>query len=76
MWLKAYLNGPRPRESSPAVPILPAEIAQDGRNAVDAGAVAQGYATRIGFEDTLVLPNGEPARDNAELIRTARAYGN
>jgi uncharacterized protein (DUF849 family) len=38
-------------------------------------AVAQGYATRIGFEDTLVLPNGEPARDNAELIRTALSYG-
>ena len=37
-------------------------------------AIAQGYATRIGFEDTLMLPNGEPARDNAELIRTAHLY--
>jgi hypothetical protein len=36
--------------------------------------VEQGYATRIGFEDTLVLPNGEPAHDNAELIRTARSF--
>jgi len=34
-------------------------------------AVAQGYATRIGLEDTLWLPNGETTRDNAELVRTA-----
>lgn len=40
MWLKAYLNGPRPRGSAPTVPITPGELAQDGRNAVDAGAVA------------------------------------
>jgi len=39
---------------------------------VDA-AVARGYATRIGFEDTLTLPDGQPARDNAELVRAALA---
>jgi uncharacterized protein (DUF849 family) len=29
--------------------------------------------TRIGLEDTLVLPDGAPAADNAELVRTALA---
>lgn len=47
MWLKACLNGPRPRESSLAVPILPAELAHDRRNAVDAGAVALHLYPRI-----------------------------
>ena len=40
MWLRACLNGPRPAGSHPAVPITPSELAQDGRSAVDAGAVA------------------------------------
>jgi uncharacterized protein (DUF849 family) len=31
----------------------------------------QGYDTRIGLEDTLSLPNGSPARDNADLVRAA-----
>jgi len=31
------------------------------------------YALRIGLEDTLTLPNGQPARDNAQLVATARA---
>jgi uncharacterized protein (DUF849 family) len=35
---------------------------------VDA-AVARGYATRIGFEDTLTLPDGQMARGNGELVR-------
>ena len=38
-------------------------------------AVARGYDTRIGFEDTLVLPNGRPARDNGELVRAAFTRG-
>ena len=38
---------------------------------VDA-ARERGYATRIGFEDTLTLPNGEVAAGNGELIRAAR----
>ncbi len=42
---------------------------------VDA-ALARGYATRIGFEDTLTLPNGKVARDNGELVRAALARGN
>ena len=32
-----------------------------------------GLATRIGLEDTLVLPDGSPAPDNATLVRHARA---
>ena len=39
---------------------------------VDA-AGARGYATRIGFEDTLTLPGGELARGNGELVRAALA---
>jgi uncharacterized protein (DUF849 family) len=37
-------------------------------------ALRQGYATRIGLEDTLCLPDGSVARDNAELVRWALAY--
>jgi uncharacterized protein (DUF849 family) len=39
---------------------------------VDA-AGARGYATRIGFEDTLTLPNGTVARGNGDLVRAALA---
>ncbi len=39
---------------------------------VDA-AGARGYATRIGFEDTLVLPDGTVATGNGDLVRAARA---
>ena len=35
-------------------------------------AARRGYHTRIGFEDTLVLPEGNPAKDNGELV--ARAH--
>jgi uncharacterized protein (DUF849 family) len=31
-------------------------------------AIARGYDVRIGLEDTLVLPDGRLARDNAELV--------
>jgi uncharacterized protein (DUF849 family) len=34
-------------------------------------AVRRGYDTRIGFEDTLALPDGSPARDNAQLVAIA-----
>lgn len=36
-------------------------------------AAARGYASRIGFEDALTLPGGEPAGSNGELVRAARA---
>ena len=39
---------------------------------VDA-AGARGYATRIGLEDTLLLPGGEVAGGNGELVRAAMA---
>lgn len=35
-------------------------------------AVARGYGTRIGFEDTLTLPNGTQAESNAALVAVAR----
>lgn len=37
-------------------------------------AVRLGLAIRIGLEDVLTLPDGSPARDNADLIRVAQAY--
>ena len=39
---------------------------------VDA-AGARGYDTRIGFEDTLTLPNGKAAGGNGELVRATLA---
>lgn len=36
-------------------------------------AVALGLDTRTGIEDTLLLPNGRPAADNAQLIAAALA---
>jgi len=36
-------------------------------------ARARGYAARIGFEDTLTLPDGRLAGGNAELVRAALA---
>ena len=36
-------------------------------------AFRTGHASRIGFEDTLFLPNGDPAPDNAALVRAAKA---
>ncbi|GAA1237621.1 3-keto-5-aminohexanoate cleavage protein [Oryzihumus leptocrescens] len=38
-------------------------------------AVRRGLDTRMGLEDTLLLPDGTPARDNAELVAGARALG-
>jgi uncharacterized protein (DUF849 family) len=38
-------------------------------------AVANRFDTRIGLEDVLTLPDGEPARSNAELIRHAARIG-
>jgi uncharacterized protein (DUF849 family) len=38
-------------------------------------AIRRGIDTRIGFEDTLHLPDGSLAPDNAALVRAARALG-
>jgi uncharacterized protein (DUF849 family) len=35
-------------------------------------ALARGYDTRIGLEDTLLLPDGSLARDNAQLVEIAQ----
>jgi uncharacterized protein (DUF849 family) len=45
----------------------------DGENAwpVLAMAIRLGIPSRVGFEDTLYLPDGTPAPDNASLVRTA-----
>jgi uncharacterized protein (DUF849 family) len=44
--------------------------------AVLAAAVPRGRDIRIGFEDTLTLPDGRPAPDNASLVEEARLrYG-
>ncbi|WBB70307.1 3-keto-5-aminohexanoate cleavage protein [Micromonospora sp. WMMD812] len=40
-----------------------------------ADAVRRGLHTRIGLEDTLRLPDGTPAPDNASLVTAARAAG-
>jgi uncharacterized protein (DUF849 family) len=35
-------------------------------------AKRRGWQTRIGLEDTLTLPDGRPAKDNAELVAAAK----
>ena len=37
-------------------------------------AQGSGFSVRIGLEDTLVLPSGREARDNAELVAAARQH--
>lgn len=39
--------------------------------AVNRRAVARGHGIRTGLEDTTVLPDGRPARDNRELVAAA-----
>ena len=34
-------------------------------------AIARGYDVRVGLEDTIVMPDGSPARDNVELVTEA-----
>jgi uncharacterized protein (DUF849 family) len=34
-------------------------------------AIRRGYGVRVGLEDTLFMPNGRMARDNAELLTEA-----
>jgi uncharacterized protein (DUF849 family) len=34
-------------------------------------AIARGYDVRIGLEDTLVMPDGRPAKDNVALVTEA-----
>jgi len=39
--------------------------------AVNRRALQRGHGIRTGFEDVTVLPDGEPARDNADLVAAA-----
>lgn len=59
------------RAVSPHVPIL---LHGEGTSAWPAlrHALRLGLQTRIGFEDTLLLPDGAHAPDNASLVRAAR----
>jgi uncharacterized protein (DUF849 family) len=34
-------------------------------------ALERGYDTRIGLEDTLMMPDGNPTRENEQLVSTA-----
>jgi uncharacterized protein (DUF849 family) len=38
-----------------------------------ADAFRRGHDTRVGFEDSIHLPDGSPAQSNAELVRAAQA---
>lgn len=39
-------------------------------------AVARGHGIRIGLEDTVTGPNGEPVKDNADLLQRTAAFLN
>lgn len=85
--LKACLNGGRGRPDHPAVPLTAAELAADAARCAALGvagpatwpvlaeAVRRGLDARIGLEDTLHLPDGSPAADNAALVAAAVAAG-
>jgi uncharacterized protein (DUF849 family) len=38
-------------------------------------AIRRGLDTRVGFEDTFLLPDGQPAASNADLVRAAYELG-
>jgi uncharacterized protein (DUF849 family) len=39
-------------------------------------AFRRGHDTRVGFEDSILLPDGSPAQSNAELVRAAMELRN
>lgn len=41
--------------------------------AVTRRAPARGHGIRTGMEDVVVLPDGQPARDNVQLVKAAKA---
>jgi uncharacterized protein (DUF849 family) len=49
------------------------EQVHHGDGVASARAVSRGYGIRTGLEDTIVLPDGRPAADNAALVRVAAA---
>ena len=38
-------------------------------------AISRGMATRVGLEDTVLMPDGSPAMSNADLVRAAYDFG-
>lgn len=70
----AGCSGEAPRNSAKA--LKPGNSQDAATGPVLERAVASGYDIRIGFEDTLSLPDGSPAPDNAALVRaTSRLIG-
>jgi len=65
----------RPAQLGDALPDLPCLVhGTDGSAwALLEWALREGHASRIGLEDTLVLPCGETAADNAALVRAGLA---
>jgi uncharacterized protein (DUF849 family) len=63
--IKVCLNGARSRQEHPAVPVTAGQLVHR------AGQL--GLATRIGLEDTITGPVGEPVSGNAELTQKALA---
>lgn len=41
--------------------------------AVNRRALARGHGIRTGMEDVVVLPDGQPAKDNVQLVKAAKA---
>ncbi|MET8253620.1 3-keto-5-aminohexanoate cleavage protein [Micromonospora sp. NPDC005197] len=68
------MSGGSPPEDAVAPPVL---LHAEGPAtwAVLAEAVSRGLHTRIGLEDTLLLPDGVPAPGNAALVTAALAAG-
>lgn len=54
----------------PALPLLHHGFGADTWRVIDA-ALRAGRDVRVGLEDTLTLPDGSPAADNAELVSAA-----
>ena len=62
------------RQARIALPIILHGVGRTAWELIDVAA-QRGYDTRIGFEDTLTLPDGTQARGNAELVAEAAEAG-
>jgi len=61
-----------PRDTHGRESLAPDEMAAAAWAFIELAARRGCYDTRVGLEDTLVLPDGTRARDNAELVAAAR----
>jgi uncharacterized protein (DUF849 family) len=66
--LQVALNGGRTPEEHPRIPRTPDEL-----RTVSVRGLARGHGIRTGLEDTVYLPDGRLAQDNATLTRIAAA---